>query len=47
MNENFEIDMNIMNIIRGNFKQVPEPNSSTIKIFLSSTFSGAKIRKIL
>ena len=40
MNENYENDINIMKIISGNFNDVPEPISSTVKIFLSSTFSG-------
>jgi hypothetical protein len=34
------IDDNLISIFKGNFKTVPEPNSSTIRIFLSSTFTG-------
>ena len=35
-----EYDKSIINILKGNFQHVPEPNSALIRIFLSSTFTG-------
>ena len=33
-------DQLIINILKGNFHRFPEPNSTLIRIFLSSTFTG-------
>ena len=31
---------NFLKIIRGNFENIPKEKSKTVRIFLSSTFSG-------